>query len=437
MALGDLCTTDFKNQPYWWDLAAPEPISAGALPATVEVAIVGSGLTGISAALTLLRAGRSVVVLDSEDPGFGASRRNAGYIGRTLKKSFPELMEAKGREHALTVYRELDNALQLVRTVIAEEGIDCYLAQCGRFIGATSPAHYDDLARNLEVTKQHLGFDYHMVSRDEQRREFESPVYYGGAVIPDLGSLHPGLYHKGLLARVLEAGGQVFGRTPVLSLRPESAGTRVETGAGSLIARDVIVATNGYTPRQLSWHARRVVPFTGYMGATEILPEEVVRRVIPLRRTVIDTNMNIDYVRPAPDTARLLFGGSTGARLETPEAIATRLQSILRRLLPDLGPVRLSHIWTGRCAGTLDMMPHLGRHEGVWYAMGYNFAGVPMGTYMGRKLAEQILGRPEGRSVFGEASFRALPLYDGNPWFVPLLMRYYTWRDHRKARKAA
>jgi glycine/D-amino acid oxidase-like deaminating enzyme len=434
MATSNLLTSDFKNQPYWWDRAPPLPVASDGARVATDVAIVGSGLTALSAALTLLRAGREVVVFDSENPGFGASRRNAGYLGRTLKKSFPDLMEALGREAAVAIYRELGAALQTTRALISEEEIDCYAASHGRFIGATSVTHYDRMAKELEITKRHLGFDFHMVPKSEQRDEIASDLYEGGAVIPDLGSLHPGLYHKGLLERVLTAGGVVRGQTEVRSIERDGRQFRLRTSAETVTARDVIVATNGYTPRGFRWHARRVIPFTAYMAATEVLAEEQLRHLLPHGRTVIDTNLNVDYVRPAPDTCRLLFGGATGSKLATVDAIASRLSALIGRILPDLAGVRLSHLWTGCCAGTFDMMPHMGCNDGIWYGMGYNFAGVPMGTYFGRKIAQQILGLPEGRSVFHSTRFPTIPLYNGNPWFVPYAMRYFDWRDRRDGR---
>ncbi len=427
-------TPDFKNQPYWWDRAKPVPLPPQALPASVDVAVIGSGYTGLSAALTLARAGRRVLVLDRDDPGFGASRRNAGYLGRTLKKSFPQLLERKGLDYALAVYRELDAALQTTRQLIESEGIDCHMVKCGRFIGATSPAHYDGLARDLEVTQRYLGFDFHMVSRAEQRSELATDLYYGGAVLPELGSVHPGLYHLGLLERVVAAGVVVRGGTEVTGISMDNGSGKVVTAAGTVTAREIVVATNGYTPRQFAWQSRRVIPFTGFMAATEILPDDVFARQIPHGRTVIDSNVNIDFVRPAPDSNRILVGGSTGSRLETAEEIAIRLQQIIGRVLPDLAKVRFSHVWSGQCAGTFDMMPHVGRHGGIWFGLGYNFAGVPMGTYFGRKIAEQILGRPEGKSVFGTTPVPTLPFYRGNPWFVPHVMRYFDWCDGRQAR---
>ncbi|MGH7211888.1 MAG: NAD(P)/FAD-dependent oxidoreductase, partial [Acetobacteraceae bacterium] len=338
-----------------------------------------------------------------------------------------------GREHAVAVYRELDAALQTVRAIIAEERIECHEVRCGRFIGATSPAHYARMARELEITRQHLGFEYHMLSRAEQRTEIATDLYCGGAVIPDLGALHPGLYHKGLLECVLAAGGIVCGRTEVRRIVRETGRMRLETAAGPIMARDVIVATNGYTPRRFPWHARRLIPFTAYMAATEKLPETLLGTLLPNRRTVIDSNVNIDFVRAAPDSPRLLFGGATGSNMTSMEAIALRLRAILARILPDVAEARLSHLWTGRCAGTFDLMPHMGCHDGIWYGMGYNFAGVPMGTYFGVKIAQRILGLAAGHTVFERCRFPSFPLYHGNPWFVPYAMRYFDWKDRRFA----
>jgi glycine/D-amino acid oxidase-like deaminating enzyme len=424
----------FRTEPYWWERARPEAIMAPAPASAYDVVVVGAGFTGLRAALTLLRAGRSVAVFDKEAPGFGASRRNAGFLGRVLKKSFDELCPHLGQSQALAIYRELDAAYQTTLAFIAEEGIECHAERCGRFIGATSPRHYERMARELASMKRHLGFPCQMIPRAEQHREIASDAYHGGAVIPDLGALHPGLYHQGLLDRVRAEGGLVRGPLEVKEVRrtPKKE-FEVVTAESSVRARAVVLATNGYTPGAFAWHARRLIPFTGYVAATEELPTGLIENLLPHRRTVIDTNMDIDFFRPAPDSARLLFGGATGSGLVEPAAIARRLHAILARVLPDLAGTRLERIWTGQCAATFDLMPHIGQADGVWHAMGYNFAGVPMGSYFGLKVAQKILGLAEGATAFDSAAFPTVPFYRGNPWFVPLAMRYFRWRDHRFA----
>jgi glycine/D-amino acid oxidase-like deaminating enzyme len=431
-----LLTVDFRNAPYWWDAAPLTESAGGALAPSYDVVIVGSGYTGLRAALALARAGRSVAVFDKERPGYGASRRNAGFLGRTLKKSYVDLKAAKGAAYAAAIYRDLSMAYETTLAFIEEEGIDCHAVRCGRLIAATSPAHYAGLERELAGMKADLGLPYFMMPRARLREEMATDLYDGGAVIPDLGSLHPGLYHRGMMMRTLAAGVAIFGNTEVTAVEQAGQGGsfRITTAAGQTCARDVVIATNGYTPKSLPWHARRVIPFVGYMAATEPLPPALLGKQLPHRRTVIDSNLDIDFFRPAPDSPRLLFGGATANGLQDPAAIAALLHGHLARALPDLADVKLSHVWTGQCAGTFDMMPHIGCHDGIWYGMGYNFAGVPMGSFFGLRIAQKILGLPVKASAFESAGFPTLPLYRGNPWFLPLAMRYFAWKDASLAR---
>ncbi|MEI7872260.1 MAG: FAD-binding oxidoreductase [Alphaproteobacteria bacterium] len=433
-----ILTTDFRNAPYWWDAAPLAESAGGGLAPSYDAVIVGSGYTGLRAALTLARAGRSVAVFDKERPGYGASRRNAGFLGRTLKKSYVDLKAAKGAAYASAIYRDLSMAYESTLAFIDEEGIDCHAVRCGRLIAVTSAAHYAGLERELAGMKADLGLPYAMVPRALMREEMATDLYDGGAVIPDLGSLHPGLYHRGLMTSALAAGVAIFGNCEVTAVEQTVQGERfrVTTIAGQTRARDVVVATNGYTPKSLPWHARRVIPFVGYMAATEPLPPALLEKQLPHRRTVIDSNLDIDFFRPAPDSPRLLFGGATANGLKDPAAIATLLHGRLARALPDLADVKLSHVWTGQCAGTFDMMPHIGCHDGIWYGMGYNFAGVPMGSYFGLRIAQKILGLPVEASAFEAATFPTLPFYRGNPWFLPIAMRYFAWKDARLARSA-
>ncbi|CCV10160.1 FAD-binding oxidoreductase [Mesorhizobium sp. STM 4661] len=437
-AKAGLFADDYREEPYWWSAAPLPPASENTelvIPhGKADVVIVGGGITGLVAALQLARSGCEVAVLDAQRIGEGAARRNAGFVGRTLKRSVEWLAQRSGREHAVKVYRELDAAMRGVQAFVEHEGIECHYQTCGRFIAANSKAHFRALIAELEQTRQAVGFDYSVVEKHEVHTEIASDSYHGGAVIPDLGSIHPGLYHAGLVRKALDAGVRLYPLTNVVGVEHGASGKTVRTSRGNIAAPHVIVATNGYTSRDLKWLARRVIPFRGFVVATELLPPEIIDKVIPHRRTYLDTRMNIDFIRPAPDSSRILFGGMTGTASPTATPLAGALRDRLVRTLPDLKGVRLSRAWTGHCAGTFDFMPHIGTKDGVHFALGYNFAGIPLGTHFGEKLAARILQRGDMSSAFDVEKFPTAPFFNGSPWFVPLAMRYFDWHDDRIAR---
>lgn len=430
----ELKAEDFSSEPYWWRAARPVATTRVSLTGKYDVLIIGAGITGLRAAIDLARSGRQVVVCDARDPGAGASRLNAGFLGRTLKWSYSDLLARSGSAVARAVYEELQAAYDCTLQFIAAENIACFAERCGRFVGATSEAHLERLVNDAERTRQGLGFDYQFITPQQVRIEIATDAYVGGIVIPDLGSLHPGLYHKGLVDLAVSNGVTIAGRTQVHGFERVKGKFRVSTSLARVETEHVVIATNGYTSRRISpWHARRLIPFIGYMAATEELSESLLRELIPARRTIVDTNFNIDYFRPAPDSTRLLFGGATGGASADQNGQVERMYKVLIRVFPQLKGVRLSHAWTGHCAGTFDMMPHMGGADGVWYGMGYNFAGVPMGSYFGMRLAQAILGKPLDDSPFATAGFKTIPLYTGRPWFVPMALKYFEWRDRRFA----
>ena len=432
---GGIFAPGFKAEPYWWDAAPrPEPRES-ALPKDVDVAVVGSGYTGLSAALSLARVGRSVLVLERGPLGFGASTRNAGYVGRTFKHSFTKLQETKGLDHAKSIYGELQSAFDYLIGLIEGEKIDCGFRRCGRLIVANRPRHLAQIEALLAAKQEHLGESYRMVPAEAIRSELDSGLYPGGAVLPDLGSLHPGLFHRGLAERAAAAGARLQDRTEVGSIAREGAAFRIRTARGDVLARDVFVATNGYTGSATPQLKRRVLPFRGFMIATEELAPGLADRILPEWRTVHDWHNDIDFLRRSPDGKRLLFGGLTGTGTDNVAEMAGRLHARLLRILPQLEGVKLSHAWNGFCAATFDQYPHVGVIDGVRYAMGYCFAGLPAGTYFGHKAALDILGAPEGRTAFDGRAFPARWFYRGGDWLMPLVMAHYRKADARDDRR--
>lgn len=423
--LSETCSFD----PYWWQAAPHKEEPAGTPPPTTDVAIIGSGITGLVAALHLARGGRQVTVFEAQEPGYGASTRNAGYVGRTLKHGFGELVESHGRPFATQIYGELMEAFLAVKETVASENIACHYSQQGRLLLATSSAMYEAMAREFALREKHLREPFAMVSRAEQTKEIGTGRYFGGVKIEDHAGLHPGLYHQGLLDAARAAGVVIAAHTPVLRIDRGGAGFIVQTPRAPVAARDVIVATNGYSGNAFPWLKRRVMPFDAYQTVSEQMDAERVRQLLPGDRTFIDWNFNVDWIRRAPgDPTRIIFGGLTGGRNQDLRIMAERLHMRLMRIFPELSDLRFDHVWTGKCSGTFDLYPHIGRHEGIHFAVGYCFAGVPMGTLFGQKLAWRILGRKGGESAF-DRPMPSNPLHWGNPWFVPYAIDWMSRRD--------
>jgi len=435
MSTPDVFAADFKDTPYWWEAAPPTRTEPRTPPARVDVAIVGAGITGLNAALELVRAGRSVVALDAENLGHGASTRNAGYVGRTLKHSFSELLRQYGAAYAVAAYREMQAAFDSVADRVQREQIECGFKVRGRLILARAQRQYDDLEQEWMLRKKHLGGEFTMLSRKALSDEIASDVFYGGALIPDLASIHPGLYHRGLLDRARAAGVELIGNTPVERIRPlDGDGFEVTTPRGGTRARDVLVATNGYTGNLLPWLQRRLIPFDAYAIVTEPLAPALMNQLLPTDRTYIDHVHDVISIRRSPDGTRILFLWRTGTRPMDARAKGAQLLQDLVKIMPGGAALKVAHSWTGRCALTRDLWPHVATHEGIHFAGGYCFAGVPMGTYLGQKAAHRILGSPEGKTIFGDRSFPSVPLIPGNPWLARQLMGWYRAQDRWASR---
>ena len=430
MAFGsNVLSNNASFDPFWWRAAPREERHPSVPPKRTDVAIVGSGITGLTAAIHLARGGRQVTVFEAKEPGHGASTRNAGYVGRTLKHSFGEIMESHGLDHARRVYGELMEAFLAVKETVAQEKIACHYRQQGRVLLATSPAMRDAMAREFALREKHLGEPFETLDRAAQREEIATDHYFGGVRIPDHAGLHPGLYHQGLLDKARELGVTICAFTPVLGFRKEAQGFTVFVKGARVEARDLVFATNGYGGREFPWLQRRIMPFHAYQAVSAPMSENRVRALLPGDRTFIDWNFNVDWMRIAPgDNTRITFGGLTGEIDADLRIMGERLHQRLLRVFPDMGDLQFDHVWTGKCGGTFDITPRIGCHEGVHFGSGYCFAGVPMGTLFGRKIARRILGQAGGESVFDTPPPTTF-WYRGNAWFVPYALKWMSRND--------
>lgn len=428
--MNDDVFADCKLASYWWDrVPRPHQMAERPLPPKADVAIIGSGYTGLNAALQTARGGRHTVVLDAEDAGWGCSTRNGGQISISIKPSYDKLSQRFGPQRAFEILKEGHNSLAWLGELVRAEGMDCDFAVAGRFHAAHNRAQFEALAQRVANQPKGLEMEAHVVPRAEQHSELGTDAYYGGVVYPRHASIDPARYHHELLQRVLQAGADVVTHCPVTGIEKDAGGYRLRTPRGEIQARDVVVATNGYTGGLVPWLQRRVIPIGSYMIATEPLPPELMAWLMPKGRVVSDSRKVIYYYRPSPDRRRILFGGRVSLKETDPRVSGPRLVAQLVKIFPELAGKRISHSWCGFVAYTFDELMHVGCHDGLYYAMGYCGAGVGMASYCGMRIGQQVLGLAEGRTAFDGLTFETRPLYFGKPWFLAPALTYYRWRD--------
>ncbi|MFT6372223.1 MAG: glycine/D-amino acid oxidase-like deaminating enzyme [Gammaproteobacteria bacterium] len=429
-----LLTDDFKTTPYWWEDTPPPELSLFGdtnteLPPKTDVVIIGAGYTGLSAALQTARAGRHTVVVDAENAGAGCSTRNGGQISTSIKPTHKALAAKYGPERAFNILKEGHNALEWLEDFVSTESIDCHFKVVGKFLGAHNRVQYEKLGKKLSASVKGLETKAFLVPRSEQHHELGTDRYFGGIVYPNVASVDPARLHHGLLERVIAAGVIIIPFNPALDITKEGDGFRVTTKKGAIWAKEVIVASNGYTGSATPWLRRRIIPIGSYIIGTEPLAAGQMDQLIPKDRMVGDTRRMVFYYRASPDRQRILFGGRVSHAETNPLVSGPKLHSRMVDIFPELAKTRISHSWVGFVGYTFDSLAHLGKNDGVHYAMGYCGSGVSMSCYLGMRIAQQLLGQQEGRTGFDGLNFQTRPMYTGTPWFLSASIQYYRWLD--------
>jgi len=428
---------EFREKPYWWDTARLEADATSMpVPERADVAIIGAGYTGLSAARELARRGGRAVVLEAETVGWGASSRNGGMVLTGLKIGAPELCAKVGRELTAEMYRASMESIDCVERIVREEKMECSFARCGHLEVASKPKHYRRFEEWAETITREFGREVRLVPRKNLQTEIGSQMFFGGLVDEGSAGLNPAQYVAGLAGAAKRAGATLCERARVerveRSTESGAAGFRVTTARGSVFAQDVFVATSGYTGAATPALRRRVVPIGSYIIATEPLGERLGAELVPRGRMIFDSKHFLHYFRLTPD-GRMLFGGRAAFFPETAATIRESAEILRRDMIavyPKLAGTRVEYAWGGTLDFTFDMLPHAGEMDGLRFAMGYAGHGVAMATYLGTKMAAVIAGE-KSELAFAEVPFPTAPLglYNGRPWFLPLASLWYRFLD--------
>jgi glycine/D-amino acid oxidase-like deaminating enzyme len=424
------------------DILRTDP--ARSLPESADVAVIGAGFTGLSAARTLARSGANVAVLEAETIGWGASSRNGGMVLTGLKLGVNILISLYGRERTQRMYAASLATLDCVEQIINEEGIDCDFARRGHLEVACKQKHFDGYARQVETIAREFNHELRIVPRQDLHSEIGSSIYYGGMVDEVSAGLNPARYVAGLALAAMKAGATILEGVRVLKIEREARqgtqGWRITTARGghsgntqnTLWARDVFVGTSGYTGAATPALRKKIIPIGSYIITTEVLADTLAHELSPRNRMIYDSKNYLYYYRLTPDD-RLLFGGRAAFFPETGNSIrqsAEILRSGMIDVYPQLRDVKVEFVWGGTLDFAFDIMPHAGQMDGIYYAVGYAGHGVAMATWQGQQMAKMIAGgKPENPFVGIPFPGAPLGLYNGRPWFLPFAGAWYKFLD--------
>jgi glycine/D-amino acid oxidase-like deaminating enzyme len=425
-----LQTASLQTTPLWTEQAPrPPELAGGALPDRVDVAIVGSGYTGLHAALALRKAGATVAVLEQHTLGWGASSRNGGMALTGLKEDMPALFRRYGAEKGRAFWAWALASVDHVAQTIQEEGIDCSFARTGHVTLAAKPGHFRHMVDAVAWYRTELGYeDTWAVSKVDLGDEIGSQEFFGGLVDRNSAGLHPAQYTFGLARAAARRGAHLVEQAEVKGLERQNGGFRVMTAQGTLVAQEVLLATNGYTGNLVPAARRGIFPIGSYIIATAPLPAALQAELSPRRRMFYDSKNFLNYFRLTPD-GRMLFGGrhDLSTNLDLLESAQLMRQRMVE-VFPPLRDVPVTHTWSGKLGVTFDLMPHIGRVAGVHYAYGYAGHGVSIASLMGAEAGEMLAGARRS-SLFAEIGHARYPFTPYDSLYLPLVSAWFRFQD--------
>ena len=394
---------------------------------TADVCIVGAGFTGLMAALELAEAGMSVVVLDAQRAGWGASGRNGGQVGSGFNKDQRWISSKLGKGPAKALWDMTEEAKDLLKARVEKHAPEARFRP-GVAHGAYNAVEARELRDDVEYLRRTYGYnEAEGLTRDAFQAIVKSPHYQGGLIDRGAGHIHPLRYALGLAAAAEHAGAQIFERSEVHYI-DEGDPAVVATGSGRVTAPFVILAGNGYLPNINRKVAARTMPLNSFIAATEPLGDRA-KDVLTQDIAVADSKFVVNYFRLSEDN-RLLFGGRENYTVGFPQNIEPALRKRMEQMFPQLKDVKIDYTWGGTLGITPTRLPLLIRTApNILSAGGYSGHGVAHSGFAGKLMAEAVRGQAERFDIFSKLPTPAFP--GGTMLRAPLLMAAMSWYSLR------
>ncbi|MBY6105317.1 FAD-binding oxidoreductase [Ferrimonas balearica] len=394
-----------------------------------DVCVVGSGITGASAALELANRGYNVVVLEGAKVGWGASGRSGGQMIFGYAAEQAKLAKLVGRDDAHKLWDIADQAVSLTRQRIADHNIDCDLAP-GHLHAAIKPRHMDELKGWYDELVDEYGYrSVQMWDKAQVESQMASDNYLGGLFDANSGHLHPLNYTLGLARAAAEAGATFYEQSPVVRIEQGDTVT-LHTDNGQVRAKFVVMCCNAYMEGLAPKIESKVMPVGTYITATEPLGEERAHELIRNNMAVADINFVLDYFRLSGDH-RMLFGGRVSYSKLDPINLAGSMAARMHDVFPQLKGVKQDYTWGGYVGITANRAPHFGRlADNIFFAQGFSGHGIALTGMAGTLMAEAVAGTAERFDLVAQIPHMDFP--GGRLFRTPALvlaMAWYRMRD--------
>lgn len=387
-----------------------------------DVAVIGGGFTGLSAAFACAEKGLKVALFEAHSIGFGASGRNGGQLIPGLRWSMREIDQEFGRERAQAIYDLAYGAVERVKSRIAKHGIQCDL-KAGHLEAAFKPDHYRAMQRDAEFLAKEFGWESEIVDPNDMGRHINGGGYHGGIYDRQGGHFHPLNYTLGLAKAALDAGVAIFEHSPVLKI----AGNQACTANGIAKAQFILLAADNWMSDLDRALGGYTVPIMNYNIATAPLPD--ADSLLPSDAAVADSRFVLNYFRLSADK-RLIFGGGEKYVQTPPADIAAFVRKHIVDVFPSLAETPIDYAWGGAVGVTMNRLPHIGRKGNLFFAHGFSGHGALVTTLAGELLAEAVTGTMERFDVFANLPQRPFP--GGRLFARPLAtlgLLWYALRD--------
>jgi glycine/D-amino acid oxidase-like deaminating enzyme len=427
------------NQQVYWNTTVnmPDPSTGSGqaltpIPESVDVAVIGGGYTGLSAARTLAKRGTKVVVLEAETMGWGASSRNGGMTLTGLKISMQTAIKNYGKDLARELFQYSLDSVDTVEQIVKEENIDCGFARTGHLLAANKPKHFEALKDEVEFMAKEFNHKVHLVPPADMRSEIGTDIYHGALVDEVSAGLNPAQFVAGLARAAEKSGAILCARARVIKVEKNAERFLIQTERGALKANSVLAATSGYTGSVTKNLQKKIIPIGSFIIATERLSDELAHELSPKNRMIFDYKHFLNYFRLWDN--RMIFGGRAAFFPENENTVAQSGEILRREMLqvyPQLKDVKVEYVWGGTLDFAFDMMTHVGELDGMHYSLGYAGHGVALGTHLGMKVAEGMLSGNVKDIPFAKVKFPGAPLglYNGRPWFLPFAGTWHKFLD--------